>query len=1558
MDRSLFTRAILWTYDKDIQHVPGFLRKRISKILLTSQIFRSVIKLKLEPNTEIQKIGKRKSDDVGTGTGKVVKRDVERQAGNEELASDVKPLVFDVYVKQEGDSTFYCTLCNSHVARPVLPLHINGWKHNYLKQSKIKEEKENDVADKPLNTNVQGDIKEETKLVINKPIQTKVSAQRENTNKNIRKYSRYVLLQLRDNRASKCIPPGLNKEYFVDGVWSATEYKNRTSSKTRLTIANTSPKPNQANEEPDFNVDKNRKRPAEPCNGSSQEDSLQWKRRRYDEEESSTSQQRKSYYEGHKENKGSDDRHKTSSIRSFYTSRHYSSTRNHQSTRHYHYSRHQSTRHYDKNRTSYSDKPYSFHNFVPYNKLQHSWQPRTEPSSLSSLTKNDARSFGSSSATVNNETASKNKDVKASIDSKKGFAVREKSSAIGNFKDTEETADKKETQDKCTNSVQVLSTELECLAGGTANKVDGEQSAKKQSQGYSKKSAKELSEEDRTKYAKEISAVDDNNSTTELFCESTILNLKTPKESKDAYASFLKSIIPQQLNTSVAVDTDSRADDEVIVIESDKENDEKPGNKHKFCTDKAEQNDLSLSSLRREEHDAEITVKEEPVDEDVVDVKSQVAMNLSTNLENMSGRDKTANVLPHGNGPSSEKKSEKEIILKDFYNRCQNSSRDSRKRPAESCTEEEITRDSSKTIQGKSGALWKQNSQTKECVDYISKQNEGMNKKSQEPVDSNEKLPVTNVEALNEKEVAYTIFEDGAKLGKADKLPLTNVEAVSERIDERNNAIAISKDQPSDNEVAQEMNNNDGSSKDTEKERKSAKSTEKIQIIDNANEGQIINNVKERQIINNVKERKKLRSETGEEQTTDKTEMKGLSTNSTNERQIRNETMDGGKSANNSDENARGEDKPKTDTKTGQIDNTGKEVEATPETEEGQKPNNNMEEGQAANDKEETDKSTNNVNDTQTENNTLKTDVTSIIRKEDITADGKVQEQTANQTKGEQAINNTVERQTGNDIEEKDDLTKDTREEGNSTNITKEVQTKSNVVEEGQSVNNTMEEGKSSNGTKERQTAINTDDQGNSINSTVEKQTSDTTAEEHTTNNEVAVIDLEVPEASNVSVPFGNAQNDSNDNVVVIDLENNTEVVIIDLDKQDEEIFNGKRGGKLNNKRRGNIKKRFTDKGTIVIDNDENSEPKNSELKKLKKDVATLYCPVCKLHVDSDLWTGHMRGKRHRLNKQKRLESKHCKDLYKICIDQMRKQINRKKKEWRNKQKVKSSECGKECRKNKSTSYQESEIQDNSCNTHENAMQKRCSKQEGFRKTTVENIVKPDDNSVILIDSEHEEEAQTIGTLGQSHDTDSNVARQRSCCSIFSNNTNRSHCVGEGCNVQSSGTFRQEGLQIPDHSCQGIHYDCNFSAGFDGVIERIEFLHNKPCSIAVIIRVPEHDYPSVLPSINYSEMLVNPDCYNLKQIQWETGCYIELKYHQSEENESTVTSQRRRKRNPYILVKSYQHAEQAFACISVAIRKIKELMNTIKKGAGVTDPAHHPAYYYGYRRNKYGVKYR
>jgi hypothetical protein len=51
-----------------------------------------------------------------------------------------------------------------------------------------------------------------------------------------------------------------------------------------------------------------------------------------------------------------------------------------------------------------------------------------------------------------------------------------------------------------------------------------------------------------------------------------------------------------------------------------------------------------------------------------------------------------------------------------------------------------------------------------------------------------------------------------------------------------------------------------------------------------------------------------------------------------------------------------------------------------------------------------------------------------------------------------------------------------------------------------------------------------------------------------------------------------------------------------------------------------------------------------------------------------------------------------------------------------------------------------------------------------------------------------------------------------------------------------------------------------------------------------------------------------------------------------------VTSHRRRKRNPYILVKSYQHAEQAFACLSVAIRKVKELMNTIKKGAGVTDP--------------------
>jgi hypothetical protein len=43
----------------------------------------------------IRKVGKRKSDDVGTGTGKVVKRDIERQAGNEELASDVKPLVFD-----------------------------------------------------------------------------------------------------------------------------------------------------------------------------------------------------------------------------------------------------------------------------------------------------------------------------------------------------------------------------------------------------------------------------------------------------------------------------------------------------------------------------------------------------------------------------------------------------------------------------------------------------------------------------------------------------------------------------------------------------------------------------------------------------------------------------------------------------------------------------------------------------------------------------------------------------------------------------------------------------------------------------------------------------------------------------------------------------------------------------------------------------------------------------------------------------------------------------------------------------------------------------------------------------------------------------------------------------------------------------------------------------------------------------------------------------------------------------------------------------------------------
>jgi hypothetical protein len=95
---------------------------------------------------------------------------------------------------------------------------------------------------------------------------------------------------------------------------------------------------------------------------------------------------------------------------------------------------------------------------------------------------------------------------------------------------------------------------------------------------------------------------------------------------------------------------------------------------------------------------------------------------------------------------------------------------------------------------------------------------------------------------------------------------------------------------------------------------------------------------------------------------------------------------------------------------------------------------------------------------------------------------------------------------------------------------------------------------------------------------------------------------------------------------------------------------------------------------------------------------------------------------------------------------------------------------------------------------------------EGLRKTTVENIVKADDDSVILIDSEHEEETQTIGTLGQSHDAVSDVARQHSCCSGFSNNTNRGHFVGEGCNVQSSGTFRQEGLQTQDHSCQGIHY--------------------------------------------------------------------------------------------------------------------------------------------------------
>ncbi|XP_053388011.1 uncharacterized protein LOC123541879 isoform X3 [Mercenaria mercenaria] len=124
------------------------------------------------------------------------------------------------------------------------------------------------------------------------------------------------------------------------------------------------------------------------------------------------------------------------------------------------------------------------------------------------------------------------------------------------------------------------------------------------------------------------------------------------------------------------------------------------------------------------------------------------------------------------------------------------------------------------------------------------------------------------------------------------------------------------------------------------------------------------------------------------------------------------------------------------------------------------------------------------------------------------------------------------------------------------------------------------------------------------------------------------------------------------------------EVIIVDSD-DDDAVDKGGIGKQH--------KSGLEDPEVIVIDSEDSTETDSQD--PLDKTVKTIYCTVCKSHVDSENWPRHMRGKRHRLKRKKRMDSRRKQNLFKVCIDQLRKQAEKRKHEYRSKRENLRSGC-------------------------------------------------------------------------------------------------------------------------------------------------------------------------------------------------------------------------------------------------------------------------------------------